>query len=280
MTEKMKITMDNGISQITLGDSSCDFRLLAYSGFDAADIDVQTSISGASDGGYISSARFGTRTLGIKFDFGGNGAESVRQSLIHFFAPSRTTRISVQRGNVKREIEGRVSDFHIEEKNRFSFSSVNVSILCPDPYFKSVETVYLGTAISMPKFHLPCHFPCAIGTQISTGYVEIMNNGDTYADMVAELIPASPITAPYILNQTNGKRIRLLSELEIGDRVIISTVRRAKTATVNGNRALIDPTSVFSDFLESGLNQIAYGSDNGSDTISASLQYTALYLGV
>ena len=280
MTEKMKITLDNGISEITLGDSSCNFRLLAYSGLAAADIDVQVSVSGASDGGYISTARFGTRTLEIKFDFGEIGAESVRQMLISFFAPSRTTKISVQRGNVKREIEGRFCDFDIVEKNRFAFSSVNVSILCPDPYFKSVETVSLGSAISTPMFHLPCHFPCVIGTQSSTGYIEIVNNGDTYADMIAELVPASAVTAPYILNRTNGKRIRLLSTLANGDKVIMSTVRRAKTATINGNRGLIDPTSVFSDFLEPGLNQIAYGSDDGSDMISASIQYTALYLGV
>lgn len=280
MTEKMKITLDNGISGITLGDCSCNFRLLAYSGFAAADIDVQVSVSGASDGGYISTSRFGTRTLEIKFDFGENGAESVRQSLISFFAPSRITKISVQRGNVKREIEGRVSDFDIVEKNRFSFSAVNVSILCPDPYFKSVDTVYLGSARSTPMFHLPCHFPCVIGTQSSTGYVEIMNNGDTYADMIAELVAASAVTAPYVLNRTNGKQIRLLNEISPGQIVVISTVRRAKTATVNGKRGLIDPTSVFSDFLEPGLNQIEYGSDDGSDMISASIKYTALYLGV
>ena len=173
-----------------------------------------------------------------------------------------------------------IVDFKISENSLFEFSIVNVSVMCPDPFFKSVDTVYRNSAVKIPAFHLPCHLPCVIGIQSGTGFVEVVNDGDTYADMVAELIVSSSTTAPYVLNRTNGKKIRILNNLVAGDSVIISTVRRAKKVTVNGGRAMIDPTSVFSDFLEIGLNQIDYGSDDGSDMIAASLTYTALYFGV
>jgi Phage tail protein. len=280
LTGILKITIDNGLSSISVGDDGCNFKLISHSGFAAADYDVKAAVSGASDGGYISSARIGTRTLGIKFDFGGSNAESVRQSLISFFTPGRELTVTAQRGRIIRRISGRASDFDISEKNRHARSSVNLSVLCPDPFFKADNTVYVSAAVRTPMFHLPCHFPCVLGVQSSTGDIEIINSGDTFADMVAELAAASSVTAPYILNRTNGKRIKVNNTLGSGEVLTISTVRRAKTAAIGGTRCLIDPTSQFSDFLEVGLNQITYGSDDGSAGLAANVRYTALFYGV
>lgn len=280
LTDILKITIDNGLSSISVGDDGCNFKLISHSGFAAADYDVKAAVSGASDGGYISSARIGTRTLGIKFDFGGSNAESVRQSLISFFTPGRELTVTAQRGRIIRRISGRASDFDISEKNRHARSSVNLSVLCPDPFFKADNTVYVSAAVRTPMFHLPCHFPCVLGVQSSTGDIEIINRGDTFADMVAELAAASSVTAPYILNRTNGKKIKVNNTLGSGEVLTISTVRRAKTAAIGGTRCLIDPTSQFSDFLEVGLNQITYGSDDGSAGLAANVRYTALFYGV
>jgi hypothetical protein len=280
LTEELTITIDNGVSRLTVGGANCDFKLMAYSGLAAADFDVKLSSGGASDGGYISTARLGSRTLEIKFDFGGKNAESVRQSLISFFAPGKPLTVTAQRGSVVRTIEGRASDFDIAESNRYARSVVNLSVLCPDPFFKAANSVYVSAAVSTPLFRLPCHFPCVLGAQSSNGEIEIFNSGDTYADMVVELAAASSVTAPYILNRTNGKRIKVGNTLGSGNVLTISTVRRAKTAAIGGTRCLIDPTSQFSDFLEVGLNQLAYSSDDGSASLAANVQYTALFYGI
>lgn len=263
-----------------MGDNSCHFKLLSHSGFAAADYDVQMSAGGSSDGGYISCARLNSRTLGIKFDFGGYNGETVRQSLISFFAPSRLLTITAQRGDVVREISGCAVDFDITETNRHAHSIVNLSVLCPDPYFKATDSIFCDSAVVTPMFRLPCRLPCILGAESNTDDLEIINSGDTYADMVAELVANAAVTAPYILNKTNGRKILIKDSLKSGDILRISTVRRAKTATINGSRCLIDPSSQFSDFLEVGLNQIGYGSDEGSGNLAANVQYTALYLGV
>ena len=280
LTETLIIQIDNGLSSLTIGGDGCDFKLIAHGGFAAADYDVKAAVSGASDGGYISTARIGTRTLDIKFDFGGRNAEAVRQSLISFFAPGRMLTATATRGDITRRIEGHAADFDISEKNRYANSTVNLSILCPDPYFKADESVYVSAAVRTPLFHLPCHFPCVIGVQSSTGQLAIRNTGDTYADMVVELAAASTVTAPYILNQTNGKMIKIVGALSGGSVLRISTVRRSKTAEINGTSCLIDPSSRFSGFLEVGLNQLTFGSDEGSDSLSANVQYTALFYGI
>ena len=280
MTDGLIITLDNGESKITIGDENCQFLLLEHDGFEAADYDVKTVTSGASDGVYISTHRLGERTISIKFDYSWVGMEISRSKLIKFFSPNRNLNVIVDRRGTTREISGVASDFKIDESNLHEFSIVKVSILCPDPYFKSVDTVFRNSAVSKSAFHLPCKLPCIVGVQSGTGFVDVINDGDTYADMVVELIVSAPITAPYVYNRTNGKKIKILDSLDAGDKVVISTVRRAKKATVNGERANIDPTSVFSDFLERGLNQIDYGSEDGSDMIAANLTYTALYLGV
>lgn len=268
------------ISEITVGDDRSDFKLIAHSGFAAADFDVKLSASGASDGGYISTARLSNRTLGIKFDFGGTNAEAVRQSLIGFFAPNRQLTIKAQRGAVVREITGQADFFDITETNRHAPSLVNLSVLCPDPYFKATAAAFYSGTVVTPMFHLPCHFPCVIGVERSTGKLEIVNTGNTYADMSAVLAANTAATNPYILNHTNGKKIKIIGTLNAGASLHISTVRRRKGAWIGNARCTIDPTSRFSDFLEVGLNQLEFGSDEGIGTVSANVEYTALFLGV
>lgn len=280
MTEKLIVTIANGIRQFSFGDEACDFRILSYSGFAAADFDVKLSVSGAFDGGYISAARLGSRTLDIKFDFGGRNAESARQSLIGFFSPGQRLTVTAKRGSIVRTIEGRASDFDINESNRHAPSVASLSILCPDPFFKAADSVYVSAAIITPLFRLPCHLPTVLGVQSGTGEIEIFNSGDTYAEMAVELAAASSVTAPYILNRTNGKRIKVSNTLAGGNVLTISTVRRAKNAAIGGTRCLIDPSSQFSNFLEVGLNQLAYGSDDGSAALAANVQYTALFYGI
>lgn len=280
MTEELTITIDNSMTRMTVGGGSCDFKLMAYTGFAAADFDVQMAAGGSSDGGYISAARLAFRTLGLQFDFGGRNAESVRQSLIGFFAPDKPLTVTARRGDIVRTIEGHASDFDITETNRYAHSVVNLSVLCPDPFFKATEAAFYSGKTITPLFRLPCHLPCVLGAQSSSGELVIINTGDTYADMTAVLAANTAAANPYILNRTNGKKIRILGTLSAGTSLKISTVRRGKGAWIGGTRCTIDPTSAFSDFLEVGLNQLECGSDEGTDTVSANVEYTALFLGV
>lgn len=263
-----------------MGDYSCDFELLAYSGFDSADYDVKMSAGGSSNGGYITSARLDSRTLGIKFDFGGYNAEDLRRRLISFSAPDRELTVTATRGKIRRTITGQAIDFQISETNRFVPSTVTLSILCPDPYFKATEVISINAALVTSMFHLPCSFPCVLGVESSTGSLTFDNYGDAPADMVAELIAYANITNPRIINDTNGKSIQINGMMSVGDKLTISTVRRRKTAQINGIRCLIDPSSQFSDFLAVGTNNLRYTSDEGSSDIAANIQCTALYLGV
>lgn len=280
MTEKLIVTIDNGIRQIAFGDASCDFRILSYSGFASGDYDVKMAAGGNSDGGYISTARLASRMLELQFDFGGNHAESVRQSLISFFAPDRVLTVIVKRGKTFRTITGNACDFDINETNCFAPSVVSLSILCPDPYFKADAMGFVTPAVQTLLFRLPCHSPFAVGVISHPDDLEIFNSGDTYADMVAELAADTAATNPFILNRSNGKRIKASGTLSSGNILRISTVRRAKGAWINGAACLIDPVSRFSDFLEPGLNQLTFGSDEGTGNISASVQCTSLFYGI
>lgn len=280
MTERLNLTIANGISEITLGDSACMFNIISYSGFAAADYDVQMSAGGSSDGGYITSARLNSRTLEVKFDFGGRLGESTRQALISFFSPHRLLTVTAQRGTKKCLITGHAVDFNITEKNIHARSTVDLSILCPDPYFQSTSIISQNAALVTPMFRLPCSLPCVLGIESSTGSIAFVNSGDAPADMVAELIAYGDLTNPRIINDTNGKSIQINGSISAGDKLTISTVRRQKTAKINGIRCLIDPSSQFSDFLAVGTNNLRYTSDEGSSDIAANIQCTALYLGV
>ena len=137
----------------------------------------------------------------------------------------------------------------------------------PKPVDEPLDTITTKDRFAVVMIHgeeYMFRFPLVFGSSINNGEIDIFNSGDTYADMVVELAAASSVTAPYILNNTNGKRIKVSNTLNGGNVLTISTVRRAKNATIGGTRCLIDPTSQFSDFLEKGLNRLAYGSDNGS----------------
>lgn len=268
------------MNTVTVGDDSCDYKLLAHSGFDAADYDVQMSEGGATDGGYISTSRFSSRTLDMKWDFGGKNGETARQSLIRFFSPRKELTVTATRGTVTRYIAGQTCDFAVQEKNRFAKSTVNLSILCPDPYFKASDTIQQSNTWITSALHLPMHLPCVLGVENRTDGIEIINRGDTYADMVAVLAANAAATNPFILNRTNGKKISIVGTLNPNQSLLISTVRRAKGAAINGVRCIISPESRFSEFLEMGLNEIECGADTGGNQITATIEYTALFMGV
>lgn len=97
-----------------------------------------------ADGGYFGSARFGTRNIVVNFilmdrDRNGNYVpiEQTRLLSYEFFAPKSKIRIIVETDQRELSIEGYVET---NEPNIFSNQeSIQVSILCPDYYFKMIN---------------------------------------------------------------------------------------------------------------------------------------------
>lgn len=270
---------------ITIGKAA-PYKLLSHSGLDAAQFEVNMQPSGAGDGGYIQSARIASRTITITFAIVGEQSEALRHSLTRIYTPHKAVTITVTRFNAVRKISGVFSLVNVTQNNIHSNPTVQLSILCPEPYFVSIDNFGRNLAEKTPMFHLPTAFLSGADFPISAkafeDRVQLNNDGDVPTGLVAHCVMRGAVTNPAIHNHTSDAAIRVIDSFVQGDVLEISTLSGAKTVTKNGSNIInkIDRSSVFSDFLRIGENEISYGATSGKNDMDVYVYYSPLYLGV
>ena len=89
MTPDITFVLTIGTQFITIAKTA-EYRLVSYSGIEAADIILDIADNGSADGGYLQSERVGTRTITLAFKIDDKTrTEQLRAWLIKFFAPKQ-----------------------------------------------------------------------------------------------------------------------------------------------------------------------------------------------
>lgn len=136
------------------------------------------------------------------------------------------------------------------------------------------------------------HFPLAItsaGTNIGYRKINVIksinNNGDVECGIVATIKSFGTVVNPSLTNIETKKTLKMNYTMAPGEIVLIDT-RFGKKSIIsikNGIETNIinnyDPTSDFIDLLI-GENTIQYNADIGVDTLSVTVDFIPLYLGV
>ena len=279
----IKITVDG--QEITVGKNA-PYKLLSHSGLDNAAFEVSVQASGATDGGYIQSARISSRTVTVSFDIVGNQADALRLALTRLFTPHKQVTLTVTRANVTRKISGVFSMVTVTQGNIYENPTVQLTIMCPNPYFVSIDNFGRNLAEKTAMFYLPAASPVGTTFPISVKAFEervhLVNDGDVPAGLVAQFIMRGSVTNPLIRNYTTGNAVKVIDSFAQGDVLEVSTITGAKTVTKNGTNIInkTDRSSVFSDFLQVGDNEISYEAESGEGSMDVYIYYSPLYLGV
>ncbi len=263
------------------------------------------------DGSLFNSARVESRnivmTLGFLF---ARTVEEVRHRSYRYFPVKRPVSLSF-------ETDERVCDItgYVESNEIAIFSgeeTAQISILCPDPYFKAGGTTgktEVPFAADSPNFEFPFENAMAeAGTSyaenpkaiefglITEDYVKVVfyeGDVDTGVTMVMDVNGAVTGTISIINDDTgetmelDAAKIKTISggALALGDSIEISTVRNQKSILLlrNGVRTnILGSLSAESQWLtlRKGDNLLRYGATTGELNLSFRMFYDTLYEGV
>lgn len=283
MRKSILVTLECAGKTLSVGTGG-ELALLGISGIAAADFDVDIESSGSLDGGYVSGARIAQRTIRITTHTGFEQPEELRGRLISMFRPDVDTVVTVNRCGTARWITGRCTEVRVTEENMYTPVRVEISIVCPQPYFRDPDDFGEDIArhvdnVVMPFVVPPEGFVAAIlGQQRS---VALTNRGDVSCGLRVRMEIKGSVTSPSIVNTVTSEVIRLLGSFSAGDVIEISTEPRAKAVRLNGVNIMhrLDRASSFFS-LAVGENAVRYTADDGYNNMAMFIYYTPLYLGV
>lgn len=287
MRPYITITVTIGSEHIRIAKDSI-YRLPqgGVEGIESTELEAVITEYASMDGGYSEGVKIPPRPIRLSFVVDDlRQTEEVRNRLIAFFSPKKHGTLTIERGGKKRKI-----DFVMAEGPRFIQNNivldklrVELSLVCPDPYFRDVNPSKVNFMHPVPLLTFP--FNSIAGGGITTGILTVtdtatlVNDGDVPVGIICDITASGgTVTNPRIT--MNGQYVRVIKTLDIGDTLKINTIQGSKGISVNGvNRFIFDRKSVFFQ-LPVGESTITISADAGVKDAKASFEYSFKYLGV
>lgn len=240
-------------------------------------------IAGA-DGTLFNNSKLSQRnviiTLNIKYPVKKN-----RLNLYRFFRVKQWIRVFYKSGSRNVYIEGYIESF---EDNFFvQRQTAQISIICPDPYWKNhTESVFQFSNI-IPMFEFPFCIN-SYGAELSTVSEESRANvfiTGVSTGGIIELTLNEDIHYLIVKNNTTNERFLILTDLLSGDKITINTnfgkksVKRLRNGVETN---LINERKVSSTWLQfrPGNNEISCTSSAGAIDLSGTITVVQKYEGV
>lgn len=280
MVPIVKIENDRG-EVLNFGASSRYIAMLTGTGPPGATIN-RAKVS-VSDGTRFNSATVNERELLLTVYIVRDIARA-RLNLYRFIATKSHVKIYYLADGLEVFIEGYVETAEVNpwETNQ----NVQVSIICPMPFWQDVASTYTDASQVSKLFE----FPFAIDEEgvelstINTGSSTLIENGGTVEAGVTFVITATvQSTNPRIHNLSTGEYIGVHATLEPGDQLEICTVTGSKRIThIRGGvrTNYINALMLGSKWLQMaiGANEYSYTVDSGECELG--VYHTNMYTGV
>ena len=217
----LKIQNTNGdIFELT--HDSPHYYITSIQGLTPPPTIINTATAGTIDGTFFNSARVEQRNLVITVVLNGD-IEANRQKLYTIFP--RKTKCTVYFKNKNRDvkIEGYVETL---EADLFTMrEQVQISIICPRPYFEAMNTLYneLSRVLALFQFPFSIVTPIPFSEYLDAPLCTFINTGDAACGTTIEVDVKSSVSGLKITNLTNQTFFELDYSFQANDRVIINT---------------------------------------------------------
>jgi len=278
-------THNSAPSTLTLG-SGTSLPITACSGFEAPPLSLPLTPIAQLDGAALGSVRADPRTLTISCRaLAPDPDHTLRRALIDHFAPDREGTLTATLGAVSRVIRYHPAAFAFTEQNLTAPPSFTVSLLCPSPYWRDVNTFAKNMAGVIGFFAFPLAIPPA---GLALSYREfrqeaVITNAGIRAVGLHVIFRAErgPVADPVLHNLTDGTFIRLHLTMQQGDILTVCTVPGAKRVELNGANVItsIDRGSSFFS-LAPGDTILKYDAAENVHNLDVYPRFTPEYAGI
>lgn len=280
---ELKVKNDKG--EVLNLSTSPIYNVYKVTGLQPPAVSINASVNATTDGSTVNSLRAGTRNIVLFMTLEGD-VEKSRINLYRYFPLKKRITLYFKNGSRDVCIEGYVEVIECDQFTRKQIAQV--SLLCPQPYFRAVDELISHFNEVSALFEFPFGMP-ANGMEISriTANVRksIINTGDVPSGLIIELYAVGDVVNPVVYDVFKRTNFRLRFAMKKGDRIVINTNTGAKTVTLTRDgvtsniMGYMTPDSTWLT-LEAGDNVFTYDSD--SDNANLQLIFTAsiLYGGV
>lgn len=283
-----KIENSNG-DVLTLTGKEPVYQVLKIMGLNPPQAQINMSTIVGLDGAKFNSSKLNTRNLVLTVKINGN-VEQNRLQLYKYFPTKEHCTFYYTNNSLDAYIEGYVENV---ECDYFTNSeTAQISIICPQPYFKSIDEIIVDSSNVFAQFEFP--FSIDIGDPVIISTIEdedsiVVNNASessTGAIITINILEA--INSIELKNTVTGEDMVLDYSFAENDTIVINTNKGSKSITlirggVSSN--LFSALQQGSDFiqLQQGVNRIDYICDDGDTDNSAvkiTFTFALIYRGV
>ena len=262
-----------------------NYILYKIEGLQPPSVNVNVSDNATSDGSTFNSARANSRNIVIYVAIKGIVEES-RINLYKYFPLKKKIKLYYKNDTRDVYIEGYVE---LIECDLFSASQVaQISIICPQPYFKGVDELvsYFSDISSLLQFPFSIASSGIEFSAITTNIRKsIINTGDIESGIIIRLYAMGAVVNPIVYDVLNRTFIKLNYTMLADDEIIINTYKGEKSITLvrNGLSSNVmgymaaDSTWLT---LQSGDNVFTYDAESGNSNLQLTFTTSVLYGGV
>lgn len=272
--------------EITLTQNESEYQVIDVEGLNPPKANIFTNAVANMDGQKFKSSKLEMRNIVLTIKVNGH-AEENRINLYSYFRIGGWCKIYYKNGSRDIYVEGYCETI---ECPLFTMNQqMQVSIICPDPYLKSVDVIMADLSKVLGLFV----FPFAIEKEgvpfasFDQGRVTtILNSGELATGLTIRLIATdNNISNPIIYNVNTGEFMSIDTILNKGNEIIINTNKGQKSITkiVDGTESnIINSLNGSSTWLQldAGTTDFTYGADNNDEKLLVIFEYNHRYEGV
>lgn len=287
------LKVENGAGQqFMLTGNETAYQVTKIDGLNPPNATIQSTTVAGMDGSRFASAKLTERNIVLTIKINGD-VEANRLYLYQYFKTKNYCKIYYANGVRSVYAEGYVETI---ECDLFENSqTMQVSIVCHDPYLKDIDEMIYDISQIIGKFTFPFAFGAAgiVESTITDDAIEfsiieknnvvnIVNRGDTDCGFVVEIVALGAITNPIVYSVDTGEKISVDCMMVKGDVLTINTQAGKKSVTlthdgtsINYLRHLVRGSSWLK--VKHGDNQYSYSASHGEDLIQMLVRFRTMY---
>lgn len=287
----LKIENENeDIIELTHDESR--FQVVSITGLNPPNANILRAEIAGMDGSKYSSAKLEERNIVITVRINGD-VEANRLRLYQYFRTKRWCKIYYANGSRDVYIEGWVET---NECGLFDIGeTMQVSIVCPNPYFQSMTEILTDMSQILGAFVFPFAFgadgviPGTItneaiefSTYLENRIVNINNSGADDTGLIIKVTAKGKVVNPTIYNAETQEFFAVKIELEKNDVLTINTNRGEKSIMLTHNGVMsnqinkVDKNSTWIN-LAFGDNMFIYEADEGASDMVVTFTHRTRY---
>ena len=279
---------NSGGEVLTLTQDESRWTVYEIAGLNPPGAQINLTNLAGLDGARFNSSKLATRNIVVSLKINGE-IETNRQELYRFFRTKEACIFYFANANRNVKIAGYVETV---ECNMFSNMEImQISIICPYPYFQAVEESETDISNQIRLFVFPFSInegePVPFSEYTNNRIAVVENGSEAETGAVFEAEFTDSVNKLMIYNTEQNEHITINYDFQSGDRAIINTVKGQKSVALVRNGvsrnifSAVERGSVFLQLLP-GENRFSYVADDGAsnDDVHITVMFSEIFRGV